>query len=78
LKPSFPICSCFSESMQQQRIARPAQDLGASTERCFPERPNEPNCMYYIRTGQCAYAMNCKFNHPSDRKLVLLASILSL
>ncbi|GAQ84914.1 hypothetical protein KFL_002120080 [Klebsormidium nitens] len=33
----------------------------------YPERPGEPNCVYYLRTGQCGYGLSCRFNHPPDR-----------
>lgn len=38
----------------------------------YPERPGEPNCVYYIRTGQCGYGLSCRFNHPPDRNQVSL------
>ncbi|KAI3896608.1 hypothetical protein MKW92_024467 [Papaver armeniacum] len=32
----------------------------------YPDRPGEPDCIYYIRTGLCGYGNNCRFNHPSS------------
>lgn len=40
----------------------------------FPERRGEPDCVYYMRTGLCGFGMNCRFNHPSNRKLALALS----
>ncbi|XP_023637500.1 zinc finger CCCH domain-containing protein 57 isoform X2 [Capsella rubella] len=37
----------------------------------YPERPGEPDCSYYIRTGLCRFGSTCRFNHPYDRKLVI-------
>ncbi|KAF3552588.1 hypothetical protein DY000_02003542, partial [Brassica cretica] len=37
----------------------------------YPERPGEPDCSYYIRTGLCRFGSTCRFNHPRDRELVL-------
>ncbi|XP_077250281.1 zinc finger CCCH domain-containing protein ZFN-like isoform X2 [Tasmannia lanceolata] len=37
----------------------------------YPERPGEPDCAYYIRTGLCRYGMTCRFNHPPNRKLAV-------
>ncbi|KAK4372556.1 hypothetical protein RND71_007940 [Anisodus tanguticus] len=37
----------------------------------YPERPNEPDCIYYLRTGFCGYGARCRFNHPRDRASVL-------
>ena len=36
--------------------------------RTFPERPGEPDCTYYMRTGLCGFGMSCRFNHPPNRK----------
>ncbi|CAH8313506.1 unnamed protein product [Eruca vesicaria subsp. sativa] len=30
----------------------------------YPERPDEPDCVYYLRTGVCGYGSRCRFNHP--------------
>ncbi|GER48230.1 zinc finger protein [Striga asiatica] len=31
----------------------------------YPDRPGEPNCIYFLRTGSCGFGSNCRFNHPS-------------
>lgn len=36
----------------------------------YPERPGEPDCVYYMRTGLCGFGMTCRYNHPPNRKLV--------
>ncbi|KAL8503833.1 hypothetical protein ACS0TY_022526 [Phlomoides rotata] len=40
--------------------------LGGGTE-LYPERPDEPDCIYYLRTGLWGYDNRCYFNHPRDR-----------
>ncbi|KAI3848215.1 hypothetical protein MKX03_003493 [Papaver bracteatum] len=40
-------------------------------ESSYPERPAEPNCVYYMRTGSCGYGDRCRYNHPRDRSLVV-------
>ncbi|CAA0381545.1 unnamed protein product [Arabidopsis thaliana] len=37
----------------------------------YPERPDEPDCIYYLRTGVCGYGSRCRFNHPRDRGAVI-------
>ncbi|XP_051129643.1 zinc finger CCCH domain-containing protein 32-like [Andrographis paniculata] len=37
----------------------------------YPERPDEPDCIYYLRTGFCGYGNRCRFNHPRDRSVVM-------
>ncbi len=32
----------------------------------LPQRPNEPNCIYFLRNGKCKYGATCKFHHPLD------------
>ncbi|CAL1389013.1 unnamed protein product [Linum trigynum] len=34
----------------------------------FPVRPDAEDCSYYMKTGNCRFASNCKFNHPVKRK----------
>ncbi|PIA61573.1 hypothetical protein AQUCO_00300828v1 [Aquilegia coerulea] len=41
--------------------------LGLGGRDSYPERPGEPNCVYYMRTGTCGYGARCRFNHPHDR-----------
>ncbi|XP_043692172.1 zinc finger CCCH domain-containing protein 66 isoform X1 [Telopea speciosissima] len=31
----------------------------------YPDRPGEPDCIYYLKTGLCGYGSNCRFNHPA-------------
>ncbi|XP_070033565.1 zinc finger CCCH domain-containing protein 67-like isoform X4 [Nicotiana tomentosiformis] len=33
-----------------------------------PLRPDAADCAYYMKTGTCKYGLNCKFNHPSQRR----------
>ncbi|XP_020235786.1 zinc finger CCCH domain-containing protein 43 [Cajanus cajan] len=33
----------------------------------YPERPGEPECSYFLKTGDCKFKSNCKFNHPKNR-----------
>ncbi|KAL3634577.1 hypothetical protein CASFOL_021631 [Castilleja foliolosa] len=40
---------------------------GGTGPESYPERPDDPDCMYYLRTGFCGYGNQCRFNHPRDR-----------
>lgn len=33
----------------------------------YPERPGQPECSYFMKTGDCKYRSGCKFHHPKDR-----------
>ncbi|KAI4303196.1 hypothetical protein MLD38_038856 [Melastoma candidum] len=49
--------------------------LGEDYDRqVYPERPDEADCIYYLRTGFCGYGPRCRFNHPRERGPVLGAS----
>ncbi|KAK1438422.1 hypothetical protein QVD17_04231 [Tagetes erecta] len=43
--------------------------LGGGSE-TYPQRPDEADCIYYLRTGFCGYGSRCRFNHPPHRPLV--------
>lgn len=30
----------------------------------FPERPGQPECNHYMKTGTCKFGTTCKYNHP--------------
>ncbi|KAK9945600.1 hypothetical protein M0R45_011108 [Rubus argutus] len=36
-------------------------------EQAFPERPGEPECQYYLRTGDCKFGPSCRYHHPRER-----------
>nr|AZL19372.1 transcription factor CCCH-2 [Diospyros kaki] len=46
-------------------------------ERVFPERPGQPDCQYYLKTGDCKFGSSCKFNHPPDWVVSKTNSVLS-
>lgn len=33
----------------------------------FPERPGEPECSFFVKTGDCKFKFHCKFHHPKNR-----------
>lgn len=37
------------------------------TESVFPERPGQPECQFYMKTGDCKFGAVCKFHHPKER-----------
>ncbi|GAY36012.1 hypothetical protein CUMW_019820 [Citrus unshiu] len=49
------------------------EGLGVGAE-SYPERPDEADCIHYVRTGFCAYGSRCRFNHPRDRGSVMGAA----
>ncbi|KAG6554599.1 hypothetical protein Mapa_003617 [Marchantia paleacea] len=45
---------------------QPQQSLGSQKDN-FPERPGQPECQYYMKTGDCKFGITCKYHHPKDR-----------
>ncbi|WOK92981.1 zinc finger CCCH domain-containing protein 33-like [Canna indica] len=40
---------------------------GSSMAVFFPERPDQPECQYYMKTGRCKFGNSCKYHHPKER-----------
>ncbi|CAH2043701.1 unnamed protein product [Thlaspi arvense] len=51
------VAETSSFSQYQQQI--PAEE--------FPERPDQPECSYYVKTGDCKFKYKCKYHHPKNR-----------
>ncbi|CAM6037526.1 unnamed protein product [Sphagnum compactum] len=43
------------------------QPIRVHKETVFPERPGQPECQYYIKTGDCKFGVTCRYHHPKDR-----------
>lgn len=59
--------SCIISDAMWQMNLRSSETMDSGP---YPERPGEPDCSYYIRTGLCRFGATCRFNHPPNRKLV--------
>lgn len=35
-------------------------------EQAYPERPGQPECQYYLRTGDCKFGSSCRYHHPPE------------
>lgn len=33
----------------------------------LPERPGEPECQHYMKTGNCKFRSACRYHHPKNR-----------
>ena len=42
------------------------QFMASSAVQILPQRPSEPDCIYFLRNGRCKYGATCKFHHPLD------------
>lgn len=41
--------------------------VAAPQRETFPERPDQPQCQYYMKTGYCKYGTTCRYHHPKER-----------
>nr|XP_007147888.1 hypothetical protein PHAVU_006G163300g [Phaseolus vulgaris]ESW19882.1 hypothetical protein PHAVU_006G163300g [Phaseolus vulgaris] len=56
----------------QTGLEEPMWQLGmGAAEESYPQRPDETDCTYYLRTGFCGFGSRCRFNHPRDRGTVV-------
>ena len=46
-------------------------------ENVFPERPGQPECQFYMKTGDCKFGAVCRFHHPRERVLPAPDCVLS-
>uniref|UniRef100_A0A6T9YPE5 C3H1-type domain-containing protein n=1 Tax=Bigelowiella natans TaxID=227086 RepID=A0A6T9YPE5_BIGNA len=33
-------------------------------EKGYPSRPGQPQCQFYMKTGECKFGATCRFDHP--------------
>lgn len=48
-----------------------------SKEHAFPQRPGQPECQYYLKTGDCKFGSSCKYHHPAEWVIPETSSALS-
>lgn len=53
------------------------QSTFISSDSGFPERPGQPECQYYMKTGDCKFGMSCRFHHPKERASAVPNCVLS-
>ncbi|XP_047329180.1 zinc finger CCCH domain-containing protein 32-like [Impatiens glandulifera] len=48
-------------------VPSPADASNSShKEKVFPERLGQPDCQYYLQTGDCKFGPSCRYHHPPD------------
>jgi len=64
LSDSFVIC--IAEAIRRLKINSTRERDAVPQSMPYPDRPGEPDCVYYLRTGMCGYGSNCRYNHPAN------------
>ncbi|KAH7284225.1 hypothetical protein KP509_34G043900 [Ceratopteris richardii] len=58
----------FMPSSGSVQLATPSSPSASGfREEIYPERPGEPECQFYMKTGECRYGSQCRYHHPRDR-----------
>ncbi|PWA35167.1 Zinc finger, CCCH-type [Artemisia annua] len=57
----------IEEAVRRLRIQTDGKAEGSAVtgSMAYPDRPGEPDCIFYLRTGMCGYGDSCRFNHPT-------------
>ncbi|KAF5458288.1 hypothetical protein F2P56_022325 [Juglans regia] len=55
----------IEEAFWRLKINGNLEGGGAVQSGPYPDRPGEPDCLYYLRTGLCGYGSNCRYHHPA-------------
>ncbi|XP_047309825.1 zinc finger CCCH domain-containing protein 32-like [Impatiens glandulifera] len=50
---------------------------GGQKEQPFPERPGQPECQYYMKTGDCKFGSSCRYHHLPDWSITKVNVVLS-
>jgi Zinc finger C-x8-C-x5-C-x3-H type (and similar) len=40
----------------------------------LPQRPEEPDCIFFLKNGRCKYGASCRYHHPVDLRRVVTAA----
>ncbi|KAK7276499.1 hypothetical protein RIF29_17639 [Crotalaria pallida] len=59
----FPGSSFVYDTMNLGESLRGGQVISSA----LPDRPDQPECRYFMSTGTCKYGSDCKFHHPKER-----------
>ncbi|XP_022741067.1 zinc finger CCCH domain-containing protein 58-like isoform X2 [Durio zibethinus] len=62
--PLSPSAPAYTGSYQSVPSVGPSSSI--QKEQLFPERPGQPECQYYMKTGDCKYGSSCRFHHPPE------------
>lgn len=69
------VCVCNNGSRFDLDLANAESSwqlgTGPAGAESYPQRPDEADCIYYLKTGFCGYGTRCRFNHPRDRAAVI-------
>ncbi|XP_044499755.1 zinc finger CCCH domain-containing protein ZFN-like [Mangifera indica] len=76
-RQSEPATSGSSGAFSYRSGSVPVGYYALQRENVFPERPGQPECQFYMKTGDCKFGAVCRFHHPRERLLPVPDCVLS-
>ncbi|XP_020253351.1 zinc finger CCCH domain-containing protein 65-like [Asparagus officinalis] len=61
--PHPPSAATMRDTMHKGNGSAPKHAPDAE----YPERPGQPECQFFMKTGTCKFKTACKFHHPKSR-----------
>ena len=58
---SIPVAARKQDGTQGHGMWATGNDSGVQI---LPQRPDEPNCIYFLKNGRCKYGATCRYHHP--------------
>lgn len=66
-----------NETANEPQRATYSSYYAVPRESVFPERPDQPDCQFYVKTGDCKFGAVCRFHHPRERVIPMPDCVLS-
>ncbi|KAE8672489.1 Zinc finger CCCH domain-containing protein 34 [Hibiscus syriacus] len=63
--PLSPSAPAYTRSYQPV-IPGVVSSSSIHQEQSFPDRPDQPECQYYMKTSDCKYGSSCRYHHPKE------------
>mmetsp|Transcript_7842 Transcript_7842/g.17391 ORF Transcript_7842/g.17391 Transcript_7842/m.17391 type:complete len:628 (+) Transcript_7842:466-2349(+) len=55
-------------------VGPPGSDLTHMMVQFLPQRPEEPDCIYFLKNGRCKYGATCRYHHPIHQPVAYAAA----
>ena len=65
ISPLSPSAPAYTGAYQSIPTAK-GPSSSSQKEHVFPERPGQPECPYYMKTGDCKFESSCRYHHPPE------------
>ena len=65
ISPLSPSAPAYTGAYQSIPTAK-GPSSSSQKEHVFPERPGQPECQYYMKTGDCKFESSCRYHHPPE------------